>query len=959
MKKILLLSLLFVFTFHFIYAQEARRGVATGTVLDADDGSPLIGAVVVIDSTRQTSTDVRGEFSLNSIRMDKDVELEVSFIGYETLFRNIRVDTLTNLGNIQLRKSTILIDAAEVTAEAPMMVQKGDTLQFNAGQFKTNPDADGSDLVNKMPGMEVSDGSVKAQGETVTRVYVDGKLTFGDEPMTALQTLPADLIESIQMFDELSDESKFLGINDGRTNRALNVVTKTGNVKTAVTARIEAGYGAELEKNMNGNYQSRYTVNGETNIFTEKNRWTIGFNTNNVNSSGGRGGYRGFGGDGGGNTTAHMANVNYSRDWGEKVKLNASYTLNHRKQESISSTLQNYFPTDQFDERIISDSSRNDRNSYTHNGNVRLEYTMNENNRFMFMPNVSFTTTDSWSQTHTITNTVSNGEYLYNETHTTNDSDNKNYNVGGNLMWLRRLGNNGRSISTSFSGRINENDANRFQLDTTEISTNPMNKYIDSWNRSRQIGVRLNYSEPLSTSSRLNVNYNIRYEKSKAYKMVYDWLTGEEVIDEQVSNIYTRNYTTNNAGIGYTYNKDDLTVNANLNYEHSKLNRDQEFPDVPMNYRPSYTFDNVLPTVNVRYSVGRSKNLGFTYNTRVSLPSVEQLQGVVDDSNPLQLTAGNPELKESYTHNVRLMYRTSNPEKSSTFYINLNANAVQNNISTKTEFFSEDTDLGNRYGYYEAPAGSQLRTPVNLNGYYTLNSSIGYGFPFTSLKTNIDLGGGYTFTRSPSYTGDVLNHSNANSMNFRLKLASNISENIDFTISSDSQYSYATNSAKANTKYFTQTVAGTVSIIFLGGFTFNSDISYRYNHSMSTTGFTQRYTLWNAGIGRKFLKRNNAEIRLTLYDILKQNTSLSHSMNDNYISDSWTNTIERYAMLTFSYRFNSLSQQQQDRTNRNRFREGGGPERGERVPGGPGGSGRMPSGGGFGGGMPGGGFGGM
>lgn len=392
MKKILLLSLLFVFTFHFIYAQEARRGVATGTVLDADDGSPLIGAVVVIDSTRQTSTDVRGEFSLNSIRMDKDVELEVSFIGYETLFRNIRVDTLTNLGNIQLRKSTILIDAAEVTAEAPMMVQKGDTLQFNAGQFKTNPDADGSDLVNKMPGMEVSDGSVKAQGETVTRVYVDGKLTFGDEPMTALQTLPADLIESIQMFDELSDESKFLGINDGRTNRALNVVTKTGNVKTAVTARIEAGYGAELEKNMNGNYQSRYTVNGETNIFTEKNRWTIGFNTNNVNSSGGRGGYRGFGGDGGGNTTAHMANVNYSRDWGEKVKLNASYTLNHRKQESISSTLQNYFPTDQFDERIISDSSRNDRNSYTHNGNVRLEYTMNENNRFMFMPNVSFTT---------------------------------------------------------------------------------------------------------------------------------------------------------------------------------------------------------------------------------------------------------------------------------------------------------------------------------------------------------------------------------------------------------------------------------------------------------------------------------------------------------------------------------------------------------------------------------------
>ncbi|MCC8088019.1 MAG: TonB-dependent receptor [Rikenellaceae bacterium] len=950
MKKLRLLILLSLITGQLLYSQTEKRGVVTGTVIDNEDGTPLIGAIVVVDSTSQITTDVRGEFLLNNIRMDREVEMEVSFIGYETFFRDIKVDTLTNVGVIKLNRADYILDAARIEVEAPMMVQKGDTLQFNASQFKTNPDADASDLVNKLPGMEVEEGSVKAQGETITRVYVDGKLTFGDEPMTALQTLPADLVQSIQMFDELSDENKFLGINDGRTNRALNVVTKTGNVNKAITARIEAGYGAELEKNMDGKYQNRYTVNGETNIFTQKNRWTIGFNINNVNSSGGRGGYRGFGGGGGGNTTAHMVNLNYSKDWGDYLKLNASYTLNHRDSETIRRSIQNYFPTDDIVERINADSTWNNNDSYNHNGNIRLEYTMNENNRFMFTPRFSFSTSDSRSINHTMSNSfLTNGEEVYNETYTHNTSDTKNYNIEGNLMWNRRLGNNGRALTSSFSGRISENDGTRFQLDTTEVSTNPMNKYIDSWSWDRQLGVRLNYSEPLGESSRINVMYNIRYEKSKAYKMVYDWITGEEVVDEQLSNIYTRNYTTNNVGAGYNFNKNDWTINANLNYEHSKLNRDQEFPDVPLNYRPSYTFDNVLPNVNVRYSAGRNKDLRFTYNTRVSLPTVEQLQSVVDDSNPLQLTAGNPELKETYTHNIRLIYRSSQPENSSTFYVNLNADAIQNNISTKTEYFTEDTNLGGQYGYYEAPIGSQLRTPVNLNGYFSLSSAVGYSFPFSAIKTTISLDGNYAFRRSPSYTGDMLNHANSNEMGVRVKFASNISENVDFTVSSNTGYSYVTNSAKSNTKYVTETVSGTVSIIFLGGFTFTSDIAYRYNHSMSSTGFTQTYTLWNAGIGRKFLKRNNAELRITMYDILKQNANLAHTINDNYISDTWTNTIGRYLMLTFSYRFNTLNQQSQrgDREG-GREREGGFPG-GERGPrgsfGGPGGA----PGGGFGG----------
>ncbi|MDR2936236.1 MAG: TonB-dependent receptor [Rikenellaceae bacterium] len=905
MKRIFLLAI-FCLTVMGGYAQQTFT--LRGNVVDAGDNSPMVGALVMIDSIHHVTTDLYGTFSVPNVPA-KETTMVVTFMGYGTITRTIDVNRSTaNLGTIRMTEEGNMIDKVVVEARSNLAVQKGDTTQYNASAFKTNPDADAADLASKMPGITISDGEVQSQGEAVQRAYVDGKLSFGDDVMAVLRNLPADAVESIQMFDELSDEAKFLGYDDGRTTRALNIVTKHKSNRSYM-GRLEAGIGAELQENSEGENPLRYLFGGNATMIGQKNRWSINGLVNNVNqqrfsgqsSNTGGGAAAMFMGSNGVNTIRNLG-FSYSGEWGEAVKFTGNYMFDNSSSDVSSRRVQNYFPTDQWDTRVYVDTTYSNPGNQNHRVNGRLEVESGRN-RLLFTPGFSYrdNTSDTWRRATSIVDGVPTTRMdmlNYNAT--------DGYNAGGELMWTLRLGTGaktGRALTTTFRLSANDNDGDGWQRDTTETTTNRtwLTNTNNSW--SRQFRGRLTYAEPLGKYSRVLLSYRLGYNNSESEVIYLDEDQGG-IIDPTRSNTFTRNYTSQSGQLDYTFTKDKIRLSAGLEYEAADMNNDQTIPTRFIVDRNFYTWK---PDVQLRYNFSKSRNLRIGYEGENSLPSVEELQNVIDARNPMQLTSGNPELGQSYDHDFSVRYTSSNVLKSTNFYLQARAAVTQDYIGYHTLYFENETVL-TAYNNYVAQAGSQLRTPTNLDGRFSASAMVSYNFPIRALKSNFNMGTRYSYNITPSYTTDNrLNKARTNSGNLMLGLVSNISQNVDFSVMSSSGYNVTANSAKDNHESFSQRASGMLNIIMLKGIVLNTAYTFNYIKNTSNEGFTQHYSLWNAGLGYKFTKRKTAEARVTVYDILRQNRSLRHSIADAYVQDSWTNTMGRYVMFTLSYRFNSMN----------------------------------------------------
>ena len=904
MKKIVL-SLLMLAASLSVLGQQ--RSTLRGKIVDADTNEPLFGATVVVDSVKNGMADQSGAFSVTDIPRGQAL-VEVYSLGYETITRTVNFNQGTiNLGTIQMKEVGNAIEEVVVTAAANPVIQRGDTTQFNAAAFKTNPDADATDLVAKMPGMEVSSDGVKAQGESVARVYVNDELFFGDDAMTALSNLPADLVESIQMFDELPDDAKFSGFNDGRTQRALNVVTKGGKINRTIDARIEAGYGQELQRDIDGKYQSRYDVGGRLNYITPTSTINLNGIVNNLNQMRfGGGGFSGrgggpMGGGGGGLQTINNFGGNYTAKLNEKNRLSISYNYDGNKTRQNSLTLSDYYATNNFDSRIVRDttSSRSTRDS--HSINLRYDYE-GDKDRVRITARGSLGSNDS--QRFNINEESRDGS-PYSLTEKETFSEGNSYSINSMVDWSHRLGQKaGRtfgiqgnfSFSENTSDGVEDSDLTKFY----EGETNPNRIYWDtnSESFSRSFGMSFNYNEPLSDKMRLNFNYRPSYNYSSSERIRTD-LGGD--MDSLVSERFTYDYFVHMGRVGFSYNQQDkFNFSASLSAQSASRAQTME---LPQDYEMDRSFSSLLPTFSFRYYVQKTKYFNINYNTSSRIPSIEQLSNVVDVSNPLRYTAGNADLKQDYTHSLNLRYNTNNIERSTNFYTSLQASFTQNSIQSKTIYFSEDRVLP-QYGDFVFEKGTSLVMPVNAGDAFSINAGAGYGFVFRPLKLNVNLGGNYRFSRTPSYVGETLNTVNNNTAMFILGINSNISQNIDFTVNSMTSYGTTNNPSSRNKETFSERVDLRLNYIFLGGFVFNTNYSFNYSNTLEDP-----YHVWNAYIGRKFLKNNSAEFRIEVSDILNQSRNYSYTYGTQSEIESWSRVIGRYVLAKIVYRFNSLQSQ--------------------------------------------------
>lgn len=927
MKKLLAVTLLLIGLTSIATAQTTVTTI-TGKVIMADDGLPVIGATVMLNAKdslnlskpgRVVVTDIDGIFTIKSRAKESDIT--ITYLGCKDYFTQIeKGKTNVNLGTIKLETSSVIMDAAVVTADGKISQVKGDTVQFNASSFKTNPDATAEDLVKKMPGVTVdSDGAINAQGEKITKVLVNGKEYFDSDPSAALKNLPSDAVESVQVFDGQSDQAKFSGMDDGERIKTVNIVTKSG-VMNSVYGKAWLGYGTD----------TRYSTGLNLNFGNENHRFGIIAGSNNVNNTGfsfddsgssmrgGRGMMRAEGvstgsfqtsARGGINQNSNLG-LNYNGTFADKVKLTLAYRF------SNVNAWQSTFNTSDMvsSARPYYNTTANEATSFDNNHNFtsRLELTPDTKNRINFNTNITYALNRGISASENIRFTEENGSI------TSASKSNylrrlESYNLNGDLWWQHALGKAGRTLSlgTMVSANKGMGDNEQQSLYGLLAANNALDtSYINRIGMLSMSGYSftgsMTYNEPIGKYSKIALNYNINYNRTIADQQGRNWdeLTQKySMIDTSTTNYLNRNYTTHTVGLAYNYTKGrNITLNIGLDYLMASQNNEQFRPSIGDN-STKFSFQSLQPSIRLRLTPSKGQSINLDLRRFSSFPSITQLQDVLDVTDPINVSKGNPDLAQSYSTVFRARYNIST-ENNTNLNIMLMGNLRENSIVNNRILLDRDTVVNGTTIY----KNSTYSTYTNMNGAMTLMGIATYTFPLKFIKSNFATTVHYRYITQPSMQDGVENLNRSNYVNLDFALNSNISSKIDFRIAYSPSLSLSSNSVGSNlfNRYLTHKVSGFANIYLTPNLYVNADGSWNNTYGTAENS-SQHYFIVNAAVGYKFLKNKQAEFKLQAYDLLNQNRSFTQSVdaNGNIITNLNYSLLKQYFMLSFTYKFDT------------------------------------------------------
>ena len=933
-------------------AIKAQTSTVKGTLRDDIDKTPVSGATVVLylqkDSSRQEVKSIvsnaQGSFELAGLATDSFM-IEISSIGYEKINRSVVAnESVQDLGTISLIKQGKELADVTVISKAPPVIQKGDTSQFSASQFKVNPDATTEDLIKKMPGITVDkDGTVTAQGEQVRKVTIDGRDFFGDDASAALKNLPSEVVDKIQVFDRLSDQAQLTGFDDGNTQKAINVVTKSG-VKNGQFGRIYAGYGTD----------ERYAAGGNISFFKGNRRISLVGNFNNINqqnfgsqdllgltSAGGRQGGGGFRGGGGGNfrggggadnfmvgqssgiSKTNAFGINYGDQWGKKVNVTGSYFYNNsvNNNQSFVNTQTFFNPKDIFSRQ----SGNSVTNNTNHRINMRLEYKIDSSNSLFIIPSLNFQKNNSSSMS-SLENFYGLNDSINNSISNSN-SDRNGYNLRNSILYRHSFAKRGRTISLGFNTNYTKNDGESITNARYHFFNDPLlidslqNQFYDNATSGYTIGGNVAYTEPIGKKGQLQLDYTSSVQKNKADQQTFsfDGIKYSE-FDTSLSNRFDNTITTNNAGINYRLGQSrDEQLSFGVNFQNSKLQSQRIFPTVTS---VNQTFSNILPNAMWRKKLSTTSNIRVFYRASTNFPNVNQLQDVVNLTNPLRISSGNPDLRQSYTHFLSGRYTYTNSKTSRSFFANIFLQTANDYISNATYIATADSAI--QQGII-LKRGSQLTKPVNLDGYKTLRTFFTYSLPVKPIKTTVNLNVGFAYSKLPGQVNYRATTTNNYVYNTGIVLASNISEYVDFNLSYNANFNEAKTMSLNNSysKFINQSAGMQLNLLSKNGWFIQNDVSNQ-TYSGLTAGLNQSFWLWNAAIGKKFLKKQAGELKLSVFDLLKQNQSIVRTVTGAYIEDAQSQVLQQYFMLTFTYSLKNFGVAARGGTNQTQREQGGG-----------------------------------
>ena len=959
-------------------ASLAQERLISGKITDRDTKDPVEQVTIQLLKTDSTYvsgaiSNERGLFHVNAPANGKYL-LKITSVGYKPTVKRIQISEDKNLamGNVVIGADAIMLKGAVVTAMAQKVSLKEDTFVYNSAAYRTPEGSVVEELVKRLPGAEVSDdGTIKINGKEVKKILVDGKEFMTGDTKTALKNLPTSIIDKIKAYDEKSDLSKVTGIDDGEEQTVLDFGVKKGMNK-GVISNIDLGVGNK----------NRYNMRGMGGYFANNNRFMLFANANNTSDRGfGGGPGRGFWGGANGLNASKMIGANYNYELKDKFKFNTSLRWNHSDGDVWSSRSSENFmgSSSSFSNSLSQSFSRS--NSW--NGNIRLEWMPDSMTNILFRPSISWSTSDglSGSQSasynkdpYTITSKdplseegieeLDKADAMVNSQLTNGITYSDNNNINGMLQINRKLGNKGRNITFRVDAKYTDNDSKSISLNNAKLylvqtaegkdSTYQTNRYNLTPSKNYSYAGQLTYSEPLWKATFLQFSYKFTYSYSKSDRSTYDFskyaMSGDQEYrgwdsylnpfaghledykdDDQSRFSEYRNYN-HDIQVMMRFIRQKYNLNFGVMVQPQQSKYIQDYQGVHVDTVRNVV--NVSPTLDFRYRFSKMSNLRINYRGTTSQPSISQLLDITDNSDPLNISMGNPGLKPSFTQNFRLFYN----------------NFVQNHnkgIMTFVNFSTTNNSISNKVTYDET-TGGRITRPENINGNWNAMGAFMFNCSIDSAGVwNINTGAHANYNNYVSYLSlDKKSDSQKNttrSITWRQNLSLSYRNDwAEFSLDGTLTYNKAKNKLQptSNLETWQFSYGPSMTLTAPWGTSLNSSLSISSRRGYNDSSMNTDEFVWNAQLSQSFLKGKPLTIMLQFYDILRQQSTFSRAISATSRTDTEYNAINSYAMLHVIYRLNLFGGKQ--------ARQGG--------PGGPGGPGGRPDfrGRPFGGGHPGG-----
>ena len=940
--KQLFLTLFLLFSACFLFAQTKPVGSIKGKVFDAKIKQALPDATITIAGREDSVAvgfavaDKTGSFEIKNVPAGSFI-LGISFTGYREFIKNIDITAAKptiDLDTVMLQLDTSML--ASVIVSVPPITIKKDTVEFRAGAFKTKPNATVEDLLKKLPGMEVDkDGNVASQGENITKIYVDGKEFFGNDPKLVTKNLTADMVESVQVFDDMSDQAKFTRIDDGSRQRTINIKTKKDRRK-GIFGRANAGFGSS------DLYESRLSLNSFNNdlrlsvIGGANNINRVGFTaTDMISNMGGMGGFSGggFGGGGGGrgggrrggggggnagpgNTRSWSAGVNYRDDWGPKMDFTGSYFISGNNTTNRSQSYrQNFYAGDSV--ALVNEDSYRKNSSVNHRFGFRWEYEIDSMNSILITPSISVQQSESMSIDSSTTQATS-PKFNYNAIRRISERANERdgWNLNNNILFRHRFRKPGRTFTIGWSTGINDSDGEGYNKspyyfidpngDTTRTINQRQRNDQLTWSFNNTISTSI--TEMIDSNKIVELNYAYTTNKSTSDRDTYEYRPQSndyDSVNKNQTNYFENLFTSSRIGANFRLKETKYDFQVGGAIQVASLGNMSHRASIGKDSMMKQRYTNFFPNASFNYNLGTRKSIRFNYRGSTRAPNISQLQDFRDESNRLNIREGNPNLKQEFTNNVTFTYNTFNMTNFMFLNLDVSANTVSNKIVNSTEVLT---------------GGVQLTKPTNVNGAYGVAFSGTIGIPLKKVTTgrrspmNLNLTTSLRYNRDVNLLNTELNYSHTKTVGQRIRFDYNIPDKLDIGARANFNYNDATYTLRQSTSntYFNHNYSLELNYIFFKNFMLDTDFDYFVNTGRSD-GFNQSVPLWNASFSYILFKKRNGEIKFTVVDILNQNKNIDRFIGDTYIEDTYTETLRRFYMVSFMYSLNRFGGRGQNR----------------------------------------------
>lgn len=909
-----------------VVADENKEVLPSATVrLLAEKDSSYVNGV---------QTNANGVFNLQNVAKGKYI-VDVSYVGYSNIYKNLSVDGNVRMDTIFMDDTGIALKEVVVKGVKTEIKVMEDTIEYNADSYKTPPNAVVEDLLKRLPGVEVdSEGKITAGGKEVTKILVDGKEFFADDPKVASKNLPVDMVDKLQVVDRKSDLARLTGIDDGEEETVINLTVKKG-MKNGYFGTIEGGYGTD----------SRYLGQFNINRFWNENQVTLLGNFNNINQLGftdGNGNrFRQFGGNQG-LSTSQALGLNFNVGNKEIFRVGGNVMWSRSDRKVIRSQERQILQTDSSSYQSTERDARDRGNNFR--ADFRMQWKPDSFNTLEFRPNLSFNINDSESMDSTLNRAGDTMRSRVSQSFNTNDSHGKSFEFGADLIYNHNFrSHRGRSFSFQATYRHSNvrEDENSFSRNIFYLFNDSLDIYdqvADNHSWTDNVSTRISWTEPLGNVANgrfLTFAYRLNYRWNNADNLVYDHpvyfdengvpqIDYSQLIENyDLSTSFRNDYFNQDIRLGFKQVTKTVNLDAGISFVpqmSQSLDLINEDRDIPKRW-----VLNFAPFLRYRHRFSTTRSLNINYRGQSSQPSLSQLQPVPDMSNPMNIIIGNPDLAPTFSHNLSIRFQDFNQEKQRSMMAMANVRMTQNSI---VSIMTRDSQTG-----------VQSTTYTNVNGVWNANGMFMVSMPFKNKAWQFSNNLFANYNQSIGFNNG--NRNRSGSFMFRESVGLSFRpDNLEFELRPYYSFQTTHNTLTKSSDMNVHTYGGMFSAYYNTpiGLILNTDLNFSGTAGYAE-GYDRRQWMWNASISYQFLRDKSLTVSAKAYDILRQRQSISRSVNGNYIDDTSVNVLSRYFMLTVSYKFNTFGKgnQPEGRGGRGGF---GGPG------GGPGGGGRPMGGGG-------------